>query len=242
MDNHTATEGFLGLSAFFDAAAKANLGVVMFGGFVGGLLQPVVAKLRPNTANPPLGAYWQSPLLGIAAAGISIYVLAHTDTQDAMPTLFFSLLCGLAFPAVLSAAVDNVGQRSNNVQREVAAIAVSAKADGIADTAKAAKDLRTVLSQNPPGSVKPEAQGIIEAAAEQALNNIAQTVADSPTDQRQLIEELKDVGAVALSAGWDKTAQAAADQLKKLSESLGDKTAKAAAEHGAERLTDGGVG
>ncbi|MCW3847217.1 hypothetical protein OF829_08185 [Sphingomonas sp. LB-2] len=242
MDNQTAVDSFLGMGAFFDAAAKANLGVVIVGGLLGGLLQPIVAKLNPRSESPSLGAYWQSPLLGVAAAGITIYVLAHTDTNAAMPTLFFSLLCGLAFPAVLTSAVDNVGKRTDNVQREIAEIASNAKADGIEETVKAARNLRTVLSQNPPGSMKPEAQTVIEASAEQALNNIAQTPAETATLQRQVIEELKDVGAVALSAGWEKTAQAAAEQLKKLSETVDDKTAKAAAEHGAERLSEGGVG
>lgn len=236
MDSHA----FLGIGAFIDAAIKANLGVVVFGGLLGGLLQPVVARLNPRTTNPPRATYWQSPLLGVAAAGISIYVLAHTKTDEMMPTLFFALVCGLAFPAVLTAAVDNVGQKTSNMQREVAEIAENAKADGIEDTAKAARDLRAVLSQNPPGSVKPEAQPAIEAVAERALTNIAQTPATTVADQRQVVEELKDVGAVALSAGWDKTAQAAAEQLKKLSETIDDKTAKAAAEHGAERLSDGG--
>lgn len=230
----------LGLAPFIAAAAKANLGVVIFGGLLGGLLQPVVAKLNPRSSDPSPGTYWQSPLLGVAAAGISIYVLAHTNTGETMATLFFALLCGLAFPAVLTAAVENVGQKNQNVPREIAEIAENAKADGIEDTAKAARDLRVVLSQNPPGSVKPEAQAVIETAAAQALTNIAQTPATTVADQRQVVEELKDVGAVALSAGWDKTAQAAAEQLKKLSETIDDKTAKAAAEHGAERLSDGG--
>jgi hypothetical protein len=237
-----ASDSFLGIDAFLTAAANANLGVVILGGLLGGLLQPVVAKLNPRADNPSGGAYWQSPLLGVAAAGISIYVLAHTDTKDAMPTLFFALLCGLAFPAVLTAAVDNVGQRTNEVQHQMAAIAANARSDGIEETARAAKDLRTVLSQNPPGSVKPEGQGVIEAAAEQAVANIAQTPTDTIGLVRQLVEELKDVGAVAQSAGWDKTAQAASDQLKKLSETIADKATKAVAEHAAERLSEGGVG
>ena len=191
-----ASDSFLGIDTFLHAAAAANLGVVILGGLLGGLLQPVVAKLNPKAQNPSSGAYWQSPLLGVAAAGISIYVLAHTNTHDTMPTLFFALLCGLAFPAVLTAAVDNIGQRTNDVQREVAAIAVSAKSEGIDDTVRAAKGLRAVLSQNPPGSVKPDGQSVIEAAAEQALTNIAQTPTETTGQMRQLVEELKDVGAV----------------------------------------------
>ena len=237
MNNQLVGDPSSGIAAFFTSAADANLGIVVLGGLLGGLLQPVVAKLNPRSEDPPIGAYWQSPLLGVAAAGISVYVLAHSNTHDAIPLLFFALLCGLAFPAVLTSAVDNIGRRTTNVQREIAAIAADAKSDGIEDTAKAAKDLRTVLSQNPPESVKPEGQGVIETAAEQVVTNIARTLAATPTLQRQVVDELKDVGAVAKTAGWAKTAQAAAEQLMNLSETIDDKTTKAAAEQAAHRLS-----
>jgi len=232
-----AMSGWLGIDDFFVAAKAVNFGVVIFGGLVGGLLQPVVARLRPNAENPPTSSYWQSPLLGVAAAGISIYVLADSNTKEPLRILFFALLCGLAFPAVLTTAVDNISRRTREVTREVAAIAQQAKADGIEETAKAAQALRTVLVQNPPASITPAAQEVIETAAQKAVSSIAETPVTTIALQRQLIDELKEVGTVAKNAGWTGTAQEAADQLKKMSETMKDGSLKASAERGVERLT-----
>jgi hypothetical protein len=223
---------------WLDIAAGANFGPVVVGGFLGGLLQPIVAKLHPQAANPAASNYWQSPLLGIAAAGISVYVLADSADGEPLRVLFFSLLCGLGFPAVLTSAIDKMGQRTREVTQEMAQIANNARSDGIDDTRRAAQQLRTVLSQNPPDSVKPEGQNLIETVAQQAVANIAQTPADTATLERQVVEELKEVGTVAMTAGWDNTAQAAADQLRILSQTITDRTARAAAGTAADRLTE----
>lgn len=238
MNSQLASDTFLGFGSFLAAAGEAQLGIVVFGGLLGGLLQPVVARLNPKSEDPTTQSYFLSPLLGIAAAGISIYVLANSDTTQPMRLLFFALLCGLAFPAVLSSAVDTVGRRTTNVQREVAEIAGRAKSTGLVETSAAAKDLRDVLARNPTDSIKPEGQSVIESVAQQAVNNIAQTPATTPTAERQVIEELQAVGTVARSTGWDKAAETVAEQLVRLSETMDDKTAKAAAGQAAQRLSD----
>lgn len=240
MSTQNVTDSILGIGAFFDAASEANFGVVIIGGVLGGLLQPIVAKLNPNAQDPENKTFFLSPLLGVAAAGISIYVLANSNTEDPLRLLFFALLCGLAFPAVLTSAVDNVGRKTTSVQREVTEIAERAKADGIQQTAEAAQQLRTTLVRNPPDSLMPEGQKLIETAAQQAVSNIAQTPAADAKTQRQVVDELQEVGTVARTAGWDGTAQAAADELKRLSGVIDDKAVKAAAEQAAQRLEGGG--
>lgn len=229
----------MGFHGFLQAARDVNLGVVLAGGLIGGLLQPIVARLRPDAVNPSSASYWQSPLLGAAAAGISVYVLAHTNTSDTVPTLFFSLLCGLAFPAVLVQAIGNVS-RDSDLESNLGEIAEAAKSDSIPDSAAAAQQLRTALANNPLASVMPDAQHVIETTAQLAVANIANTAAPTAADQQTIVSELQDVGAVAKSAGWQQTAQAVADQLRKMSGSIDDETARAAAEQASSRLSDGG--
>jgi Ni,Fe-hydrogenase III large subunit len=79
---------------------------------------------------------------------------------------------------------------------------------------------------------------VIETVAEQVVTNIAQTPANTATLQRQVVEELKEVGTVARTSGWEKTAQATAAQLRMLGETMGDATAKNAAENAADRLSE----
>ncbi len=230
------------LATFFGSisggAQPHYLPVVAAGGLLGGLLQPVVAKLDERAKDPPVAAFWQTPLLGMAAAGISVYVLADSQLDEPIRLLFFALLCGLAFPSVLLSAIDKVGQRTRDVQLRAAEIAGDAGSDGIEQTVRAAQKLRSLLVQNPPGSISPSGQQVIESVAQQAVTSIAQTPAASEALQRQVVDELKELGTVAKSAGWDKTAQATASALERLSETIDDRVIKASAERGAARLTE----
>ena len=237
MEQQVVTSGIFGLGSFWAAAAAANLGVVILGGLLGGLLQPVVAKLNPKSEDPTAQSYLLSPILGVAAAGISIYVLANSNPNDSLRLLFFALLCGLAFPAILASAVDNMTRRTTYVQQEVVGIAGRAKAEGIKETVQAAQDLRQVLGRNSADTVKPEGREVIDTVAQQAVNNIAQTPAPTAGAERQVIEELQAVGAVAQSSGWSGAAGTVVEQLMRLSETMEDKTAKASAEQAAQRLT-----
>lgn len=212
------TSGLLGFSEFVSEASEANLGLVIIGGLIGGLLQPIFARLNPRSDDPPAINFLFSPILGIAAAGISIYVIANSDTDAPMRILFFALLCGLAFPAILTSAVDNVGRRTESVQKRVAQIANAASSDGIAETAQAASDLKAVLSRNPADTLKSEGQAVIETSARMAITNIANTAVNDPSVLKQVIQELKEVRAVADVAGWSETATEAADQAQKLGE------------------------
>lgn len=207
---------------FVEEATKSGL-IVIGGGFLGGFLQPIYAKINPQSENPPSINFLFSPLLGVAAAGISVYVVANSNTDEPMRLLFFSLLCGLAFPAVLTSAVDNLGRKTATVQKDVASAAEKAKSEGLKETVEAAKDLKDTLGRNPPDSLKPSGQQAIEATAQQAVSNIAQTAVDDPKSLDRIVKELQDVRAVAETAGWEGTAEAADEQLKKLSEEGGDK-------------------
>lgn len=201
-----------GFSSFLAIATEANLGLVIAGGLIGGLLQPVFAKLNPRSDDPPNINFLFAPILGVAAAGISIYVIANSDTDAPMRILFFALLCGLAFPAILTSAVDNVARRTETVQKQVAQIASDASSDGIAETAQAASQLKAVLSRNPSDTLKSGGQAVIEKSAKMAVNNIANTAMVDPAARDRIVQELREVKAVADAAGWNETASAAADQ------------------------------
>ena len=206
----------LGFAEFLSTASDENLGLVVIGGLIGGLLQPVFARLNPRNDDPPLINFIFSPILGIAAAGISIYVIANSDPNAPMRILFFALLCGLAFPAILTSAVDNVSRRTEAVQKKVAKIANEASSDGMAETTQAASDLKSVLSRNPADTLKPDGQAVIETSAKMAITNIANTAINDRSMLNNVIQELREVETVANVAGWLETASAAANQLNKL--------------------------
>jgi hypothetical protein len=236
---------FLDICTFLISARKVNLGVVAFGGFAGGVLQPVVATLAPKLETPEsvvkfIRSGVLGGLLGIAAAGISAYILTDASHTDPVRLLFLSVVSGLAFPAVLAAAVDTKTQQTRKAQLEVQEAADATKATDLDGTAKGADQLQVALVQNPPRSMKSDGQAMIETMAQQAVNNIAQTEVKTGADQRQIVEVLKNVGNVARQTGWDQTKQAVIDQLTILSTSLGDDTAKKAADEAVKRLSEPG--
>ncbi|MBO9603241.1 MAG: hypothetical protein J7496_12125 [Novosphingobium sp.] len=234
---------FLNLCGFFHDAQKVNLGLVILGGAFGGFLQPVVATLAPQLESPENGVFSLNSalcsLLGAAAAGISAYVLTDAGQTPAVRLLFLSVVSGLAFPAVLRNAVDSRGQQTKDLLQRMARIADETEAEGLTETARAARELRVALAQNPPDSIKPASQAVIDTMAQQAVNNIAQTEAKTQTDQRKVIAELTKVGTVAQTSGWEKTLQTVIDQLEGLSKTFGNQDIKAEAQQAAKGLSEG---
>jgi len=224
---------------FIADAAKANLGVVLIGGLIGGLLQPAYAKLNPDRPDPAGGHVLWCALLGVAAAGISVYVVANNENMDPTRLLFFALLCGLAFPSVLASAVDGVGKRTLQLQRDVAQIAEQAKSNDIASTTQAADQLKTTLARNPIDAIGSKGVPVVEASAQIAVQNIAETAAANPGATSDVINQLQQVGAVAKTAGYTETVKAAADELVKLSEAQSDAAIKAIARDAANKLSGG---
>lgn len=189
--------------------------LVAVGGFIGGVLQPIVATLNPAQANPTGLHILFGPLLGVAAAGITVFVLANSKTEDKMRLFFFSLLCGLAFPAVLTSAVESVNAQSKEVAERAAAIATEAVAG---NASAAANDLTKTMLDNP-------TSGNVDRSAEAQLESTAQTVVSKLADRAEAsegakadkaIEELKQIGTAAHSAGYDGTALRVAKELRKI--------------------------
>lgn len=218
----------------------ASLGIVALGGLIGGALQPVVATLHPRIDAPPNIHYLFSPLLGVAAAGISVFVLANTETDksDWLELLFFSVLCGLAFPAILTSAIDNVGKRTGEVQREMTGIAQQAVSNNPATVVATGDKLKEVIIANPAATITTDGQKAVETTGQLAVKNLAETVAADPAQAREVVEQLKEVATVAKSAGYIDLAQSTGAELAKLAESndITDKDTKKLAETFAERI------
>lgn len=223
------------MADFVRIATRHNLGPVAFGGAIGGLLQPVVAQLDPRSESPPGVNFLLCPILGCVAAGVSVYVLANSDTTDPMRLMFFAVMCGLAFPAVLSTAVDNVAKRATKVQTQISAIAEQARSDGMEETARAAAELRNTLLRNLPDALTQSGKSMIENAAQQAIGNIAHTAVVNPELTTEVASELQEIAAVARTAGWQGAAESAARELEQLSKDAPDQQVRDATGLAADR-------
>jgi hypothetical protein len=204
------------LCPFWAWAQFLNLGVVLFGGVIGGLLQPIYARLNPDRTNPPGGDFLWSALLGLAAAGISVYVVANSNTHDPVRLLFFSLLCGLAFPSVLTSAVDSVSKKTQQLQDNVTRAADQARSDDPVETALAADQLKKALASSPLDALGGRGVSGVEANAQIAVQNIAGTASANPESASDVINQLQQVATVAKTMGYEATATTAEEEIKKL--------------------------
>jgi uncharacterized protein (UPF0335 family)/fluoride ion exporter CrcB/FEX len=198
----------------------AAIKMVTLGGFLGGLLQPAVAQLNPAQNNPTVANILLGPFLGVAAAGIAVFVLANSKTDNKMRLLFFSLLCGLAFPAVLTSAVEGVNAQS----REVAARASQIATEVVAGNASAAaSDLTKTMLDNPTsGNVDRSAEAQLESTAQSVVSKLADRAeASEGANADKAIEQLKQIGTAAHSSGYDGTALRVAKELRKIEASKG---------------------
>ena len=123
---------------------KLALGIVSLGGAVGGFLLPVMQSAGLVESRLSVG-FTLAPLLGIAAAGISVFVLANCRLDDKLRLLFFSLLCGLTFPTVLASAMN--AQSQAGIKAEKAAETITADA-GKMDNKAASDAIAKALAAN----------------------------------------------------------------------------------------------
>lgn len=226
-------------SSFMDVFKEPALAVVAAGGVIGGSLQPVVAKFLPGaSAAPTRFGFLMSPALGIAAAGISVFVIAHTDTAKGLPLFFFSMLCGLGFPVVLSQAVGSLGKTTAAATREVSKIADQANSNDPLVVAAATTQLREAMVKTPATTVTEDGANKIAESASRAVANIAQTAQAAPAEARSIVDQLVAVATVAQSAGYDATTAEVAKQLEMLSKdkNVPDVDAKKVAGEAADRF------
>lgn len=215
----------------FEKKDLTSVKLVALGGFLGGLLQPAVAQLNPAQNNPTFANLTLGPILGIAAAGITVFVLANSNTEDRLRLLFFSLLCGLTFPTVLTSAVEGVNSQSRKVTERAAEIASQAVSG---NASAAATDLTKTMLENPTSSdVDRSAEAQLESTAGTVVSKLADRAeGGSEASAAQAIEQLKQIGTAARSAGYDGTAIRVTNELKKIeaSSAAGEQQKENAAE------------
>ncbi len=192
---------------------KLALGIVSLGGAVGGFLLPVMQSSGLVESRLSVG-FTLAPLLGIAAAGISVFVLANCRLDDKLRLLFFSLLCGLTFPTVLASAMN--AQSQAGIKAEKAAEAITATA-GKLDNKAASDAIVEALEANQADALSedPAAAEKLETAAKAVVDRLASAAAN-PVDPEANIANLSKIGEAAKASGHDATVVAVASALQTL--------------------------
>ena len=161
------------MSGFTDAirraySAQPHLFIVLASGIFGGILAASVQALFRTKgyleafAIPQLtlGQYTLFGIFGALAAGFSVYMAANSRREDLLHLCFFSLSCGIAFPAILLETQTKVAK---DAQQQVAqAKNIIQGSQPIADVASvAAAAVTTTVTQAPASEVDPQTQAII---------------------------------------------------------------------------------
>lgn len=192
---------------------KLALGIVSLGGAIGGFLLPVMQSAGLVESRLSVG-FPLAPLLGIAAAGISVFVLANCRLDDKLRLLFFSLLCGLTFPTVLASAMN--AQSQAGIKAEKAADTITATA-GQMDNKSASDAIAKALEANQADSLvsDPDAAKKLETAAKAVVDRLT-SAASNPIDPEANIANLSKIGEAAKASGHDATVVAVASALQTL--------------------------
>jgi hypothetical protein len=197
-----------------------SLFIVLLGGLIGGLLQPAVASFTPGSDDVALSSWFLGPILGAAAAGIAVFVVANSNTEEKLRLLFFSLLCGIAFPSVLSSAVEQLDQRSLDAIND--AEAINAAAAKGSDKQAAEKLTETILKYPSGSSLEPEAQERLEASAQQVVSSLGEKANKNDPAAEQAVDQLRQIGTAAKAAGYDGTALHVTEQLTRIEQNAAD--------------------
>ena len=87
-----------------------EIGIVALCGLAGGLLAWLLGIAAIASAER-LTSLAAALLGGAIAAGVGVYLIAHTDTSTVAPAIFFASLCGLSWQAVLATG-NNLVQKA----------------------------------------------------------------------------------------------------------------------------------
>ncbi len=191
-------------SAFksFFAGFKLNpyvLLLVCFGGLIGGLLY--VATSDDFGLGGGARGVFVACFGGICAAGIGVFVLANSNTDDRFRLLFFSIVCGFSYPVVLDAA-KSVAPTASEASIKDAATKVNR------DPVKASDDLAMTIEQNPALQTSPESGTQLAKITNQAIDEIV-----PKSTAPEGVKALQQIGVAAANAGYVSQAQLAIDRL-----------------------------
>ena len=179
---------------------------VLIGGLLGGALYAFTDESKPN--------FWVATFAGAIAAGISIFVLAGTDTNNVLRLIFFAVVSGYSYPIILKAARDSIVNRSGSAEPQLKA----AKAQAKVAPKQAADTLKAVFSVNAAIDVDKNRASAIANAARDTVATIAAGVGDKTEAQvSNAIDSLQSIGNAATQAGYIQVTNEVINQLKSLS-------------------------
>jgi hypothetical protein len=205
--------------------------LVLFGGLSGGLLLLLMGDGFFRHGNIFVRIA-QASFLGMAAAGIGVFVLANTDLTNRYRLLFFAMICGLSFPIVIEGARDLIRNRPAMTKAE------QTKSDFAEATSPraAAETLAAAIVQQPASAVPPAAADTLIAAQLAAIEQLASH--RLPVTMHDRIDGLRELAIAAGRAGYVEPAQRAADELTRLGKSPDDAVAEEARDAQAEVVKD----
>ena len=179
---------------------------VLIGGLLGGALYAFTDESKPN--------FWVATFAGAIAAGISIFVLAGTDTNNVLRLIFFAVVSGYSYPIILKAARDSIVNRSGSAEPQLKA----AKAQAKVAPKQAADTLKAVFSVNAAIDVDKNRASAIANAARDTVATIAAGVGDKTEAQvSNAIDSLQSIGNAATQAGYIQVTNEVINQLNSLS-------------------------
>lgn len=187
---------------------------VLIGGLLGGALYAFTDESKPN--------FWVATFAGAIAAGISIFVLAGTDTNNVLRLIFFAVVSGYSYPIILKAARDSIVNRSGSAEPQLKA----AKAQAKVAPKQAADTLKAVFSVNAAIDVDKNRASAIANAARDTVATIAAGVGDkiaagvgdkTEAQVSSAIDSMKSIGNAATQAGYIQVTNEVINQLKSLS-------------------------
>ena len=189
------------IAAFLDwmNADFRTLLTVVVGGVVGGILYRILGGDVGDW--PGAAGYFVASFGGACAAGIGVFVLANSARNDHLRILFFSVVCGFSYPAVLEAA-KTAAPTAAEKQVEAASDALKR------DTVSGAKTLAVAIEQNPALETPPDAGRELAQVATTAIDSIGQE-----TPKEDGIDALRSIGVASAKAGYVTQAQRAAERL-----------------------------
>ena len=174
--------------------------LVCIGGLIGGLLY--VSTGGDLGDNDGIAGYFVACFGGICAAGIGVFVLANSNTEDRFRLLFFSVVCGFSYPVVLEAARNVAPTSSEN------AIA-DARSAVQRDPVEASGSLAETIKENPALATEPGAGVEIANLTTQAIDTIK-----PKSNAGEGVRALEIIGVAAAKAGYNDQARRAIERLE----------------------------
>jgi hypothetical protein len=200
-----------------------EVGLTLIGGMIGGFLTTVPALGEPAIWTDFGLASWFKfvlgpVLLGAAASGIGVFVLTTTDTTLKARMFFFAIICGLAFPSILTSAKESVGSMRSQVLVQI--------------TEEKAQSLRQLVSDESaaPVQVAKAASEILDLAkrsdspraVEAATNAVGVSIQNLSAQKTE--ESAKELASIGVTAARTQSYDAAINVLKEFNRQIAANT------------------